>query len=321
MINFSIIIPVYNVKSYISACVKSILNQSHENFEIILIDDASSDGSGALCDAISAEESRVKVIHQKVNSYVGAARNAGLKISRGEYIYFLDSDDELCPDILRYVNSVISSRESKPEIVTSFTHCTKKPNGKIRAHSLKNDDIPLPTRINVFSPFLGQCFFRRDFLEGNNRPFDEHRMLAEDRKWLVENVCLAKDIVASDRPFYYYTMRREGSLLSLIRADSLEYSLGEVKKLFDELDSFGYPSPAPLKRKIADHYLTLAACCSVVKDKNLRKKLINIVKNDKYILKDKACLAHYFMWISRITGITFLLRLCNIVFLRYRTDK
>lgn len=321
MINFSIVVPVYNVKDFIRSCTDSILKQSNKNFEIILVDDASTDGSGALCDAISSEDNRVRVIHQKENLYVGAARNAGLKAANGEYIFFLDSDDELCPDILEYVNSIILSREKKPEIVTSFTHCTKKPNGKICAHSLKNEDIPLPTRINVFSPFLGQCFFRRDFLEKNNRPFDEHRMLAEDRKWLLENVRYAKDIAVSERPFYYYTMRRNGSLLNLIRADSLEYSLGALKKLFDELPSFEYPSPAALKRKIADHYLTLAACASVVRDKALRKKLIAIVKNDEYILKDKSCLAHYFMWLRHITGITFLLRLCNLVFLKYRTDK
>lgn len=321
MIDFSIIIPVYNVKSYIYPCVESIFKQSHKNLEVVLIDDASTDGSGALCDAISAEDNRVRVIHQKANSYVGAARNAGLKICRGEYIYFLDSDDELCPDILEYVNSVILSQSEKPEIVTSFTHCTKKPDGKICAHSLKKEDIPLSTRINVFSPFLGQCFFRKDFLDKNARPFDEHRMLAEDRKWLVENVCFAKNIAVSERPFYYYTMRRDGSLLNLIRADSLEYSLGEVKKLFDTLPSFKYPSSAPLKRKIADHYLTLAACSSVVRDKALRKKLMAIVKADDYILKDKSCLAHYFMWLRHITGLTFLLRLCNLVFLKYRTDK
>lgn len=321
MIDFSIVIPVYNVEKYIMPCVESVLSQSHGNLEAILIDDASTDGSGAICDGLSIRDSRVRVIHLEKNSYVGAARNAGLRLCRGEYVYFLDSDDELRRGVLEYVYSIITSAEEKPQVVTSFTHCTKKPNGKLRAHTLKKLSLPLTTQINVFSPFLGQSFYLRSFLEVNARPFDEHRMLAEDRKWLMENICSAKKIAVAEGPFYYYTMRRDGSLLNLIKADSLEYSLGEVKRLFDNLSSFGYPSSAALKRKIADHYLTLASCCAIVRDRALRRKLMACVKNDIYILKDKACLAHGFMWLRHFTGLTLLLKLCNKIFLRYRTDK
>lgn len=322
MVDFSIIIPVYNVEKYLPACVESVLSQSGVTFEVILVNDASTDGSGAVCDGFKKKDERVKVVHNEKNLYVGEARNKGLALSEGEYVYFLDSDDVMEDGVLLFVKSIIDSKEERPEIVASFVHCTKKPNGKKELHSDKNWFLPVRTRINVFSPFVGQNFYRKDFLSRVNIPFDGHRMLAEDRKWLMENIRYAKSVAVSDRPFYVYTMRREGSLLNLIRADSLEYSLSEMKKLFDSLSDLGYEDGgAYLKRKIADHYLTIAACCAIVKDKPLRRKLVSYVKKDIYILKDKACLAHPFIWIRHITGLTFLLRACNAVFLRYRTDK
>jgi len=321
MVDFSVIIPVYNVEKYLTRCVNSVLSQTGATYEVLLVDDASTDGSGALCDGFAKADDRVRVIRNERNLYVGAARNIGFKASGGRYVYFLDADDEMCDGVLSYVKEFFSDSLIPPDIIASFVHCTKKPNGKIKAHSVKSIKLPLPTQINVFSPFVGQNFYLREFLEYNEAPFDERRMLAEDRKWLMENVRFADTVAVADRPFYYYTMRREGSLLSSIRADCLEYSLSQMKELFDGLPSLGYGEYAPLKRKIADHYLTIAACCAIVKDDALRKKLMADVEKGTYILKDRACLAHPFMWIRKITGLTFLLKMCNAVFLRYKADK
>lgn len=88
----SIIVPVYNVEKYLSKCIDSILNQTFKDFELILIDDGSSDGSGKICDKYANKDRRIAVIHQE-NTGVSAARNAGLDIAKGEYIGFIDSDD------------------------------------------------------------------------------------------------------------------------------------------------------------------------------------------------------------------------------------
>ncbi len=88
----SIITPVYNVKSYLDRCVQSVLVQSYSNFELILIDDGSTDGSSLLCDEWVAKDSRIKVIH-KENGGVSSARNAGLENFKGEYLTFIDPDD------------------------------------------------------------------------------------------------------------------------------------------------------------------------------------------------------------------------------------
>lgn len=92
MDTISVIIPVYQVKAYLSRCVGSVCAQTHKNLEIWLIDDGSTDGSGQLCDALAAGDSRIRVIHQE-NRGLSAARNAGLDRATGAYIAFVDADD------------------------------------------------------------------------------------------------------------------------------------------------------------------------------------------------------------------------------------
>ena len=88
----SVIIPVYNVEKYLQECVDSVLAQTYQNFEIILVDDGSTDSSGAICDEYAKQDERISVLHQE-NKGLSITRNNGLQIASGEYIYFLDSDD------------------------------------------------------------------------------------------------------------------------------------------------------------------------------------------------------------------------------------
>lgn len=90
----SVIVPVYNAERYLERCVDSVLAQSYRNLELVLVDDGSTDGSAALCDAYAARDARVRVIHQE-NGGIGAAQNAGLDAARGELIAFADNDDIL----------------------------------------------------------------------------------------------------------------------------------------------------------------------------------------------------------------------------------
>lgn len=95
----SVIVPLYNVEAYLPACLDSLRAQTHRDFEVILVDDGSGDGSGAICDAYAAKDERFCVLHQ-ANAGVAAARNAGLDRARGSHISFVDSDDEVSPRFL-----------------------------------------------------------------------------------------------------------------------------------------------------------------------------------------------------------------------------
>ena len=96
----SVIVPVYNVEGYLEDCLESLLAQTYPSFEILLIDDASRDNSGAVCDAYAARDSRVRVIHFSENRGPSAARNEGIRRAQGAYISFVDADDRAEPDLL-----------------------------------------------------------------------------------------------------------------------------------------------------------------------------------------------------------------------------
>jgi len=100
----SVIVPIYAVEAYLSACVDSVLNQTMGDYELILVDDGSPDGSGALCDSYAARDSRIRVLHKK-NGGLSDARNAGLDVATGTYIYFLDGDDTIEPTLLETVTA------------------------------------------------------------------------------------------------------------------------------------------------------------------------------------------------------------------------
>lgn len=101
----SVIIPVYNVEKYLTECVESVLGQTYRDYEIILVDDGSTDSGGAMCDDYARKDHRIRVIHQP-NGGLSAARNTGLKAASGKYVYFLDSDDYIEDCTLEHLASL-----------------------------------------------------------------------------------------------------------------------------------------------------------------------------------------------------------------------
>ena len=134
----SIIIPVYNVRPYLAEALDSVLNQSYDNLEIIIIDDGSTDGSGELCDKYQKKDKRVRVIHQE-NRGISSTRNAGLEVMTGEVVAFLDSDDAYHPDYVRTMMTAML-RENADIVECKFTR--HKTTGKM---SLKGSEKKEPT--------------------------------------------------------------------------------------------------------------------------------------------------------------------------------
>lgn len=109
----SIIVPVYQVKDYIGECVKSLLDQTYTNLEILLVDDGSTDGSGEICDQYADRDNRVRVVHQE-NQGLSSARNAGIDLAEGEYVAFVDSDDMVLPGFIETLYGMV--REYQADI-------------------------------------------------------------------------------------------------------------------------------------------------------------------------------------------------------------
>lgn len=113
----SVIVPVYNVKPYLEECLDSILQQSYTQMEIILIDDGSTDGSGAICDSYLQKDNRFQVIHQQ-NQGLSAARNRGIECAAGDYLCFVDSDDYLYPNSIEILLRLCVENEADMSICT-----------------------------------------------------------------------------------------------------------------------------------------------------------------------------------------------------------
>lgn len=123
MVDISVIIPVYNTELYLKDCIDSVLIQTFSNFEIILVDDGSTDCSPFICDEYAKKDSRIRVIHKK-NEGQGVARNCALEIAKGNYIFFLDSDDWLIPSAL--VNVFTLAKKYDVDIICFDTFYTSE---------------------------------------------------------------------------------------------------------------------------------------------------------------------------------------------------
>lgn len=122
----SIIVPVYNVEKYLDRCINSILKQTYQNLEIILVDDGSNDNSGNMCDKYAQKDSRIRVIH-KENGGLSDARNKGIEIATGEYIGFVDSDDYIADNMYEYLKEIMDNNDADISIC-GYTKFSEKDN-------------------------------------------------------------------------------------------------------------------------------------------------------------------------------------------------
>lgn len=122
----SVVLPIYNVEKYLNRCIKSVINQSYKNLEIILVDDGSPDNCPTLCDEWAKKDNRIKVVHKK-NAGLGYARNTGIENAMGEYICFFDSDDYIALDTIEKAYN-LATQEKSDMVVFGF--CNVKANGE-----------------------------------------------------------------------------------------------------------------------------------------------------------------------------------------------
>lgn len=175
----SIIVPVYNTEKYISRCIESILSQTFEDIEIIIVDDGSTDGCGAICDKFALRDERVRVVHQK-NSGVSVARNVGIELSSGEWIGFVDSDDWI--DAATYETAYNTAIENDASMVV--WGCSLNDGKDDYAYYSTNDkEFNISDMANTSSFILDhsvQKLIKKDLLLKYNIKFPENRKITED---------------------------------------------------------------------------------------------------------------------------------------------
>ena len=257
---FSIILPVYNVETYLERCIQSVLGQSFRDYELILVDDGSRDASPEICETYASKYEQIRVIH-KPNGGLASARNAGLEIASGEYIWWVDSDDYIEPGALEILYE--SSRGTEPDIVKFDYYRVESESWPV--YSIAEPGIYREERIH--RELLEKAFFcsgkyvlsacshiyRKKFLDKWRLQFVSERIVgSEDYLFNLEATYAARSVVVLRRALYYYELRT-GSLTQQYKGDLAE----RYEKLVDELKAWYRKANAPESylRKINSFYI------------------------------------------------------------------
>ena len=233
----SIIIPVYNAEDYLSRCLDSILNQAMNSYEVILVDDGSTDSSALICDRYSATDPRFRTVH-KSNGGVSSARNAGLNLAKGEYIMFVDSDDALASDALEALTSKLNGEDlvlgGFIEYIGDIPNRNVVPSiGKTYSEATLAEFFDANIRRNcemLDAPWAK--LFKRKSLESYR--FNEQLNYAEDKLFVFDFLSRCKTIYTCPSVVYHYYIRPD-SLGSDITSDRHINQLQVFLPLYAEL--------------------------------------------------------------------------------------
>ena len=224
MSRLTVVVPVYNVEKYLDECLSSVAGQDFGDFEVVCVNDGSTDGSREILSAWERRDARVRVVDQR-NGGLSSARNAGIRAARGDYVCFLDSDDRLAPGACGRIVEVLDRTGADAMVYGARCFPDEAACPAWMLESLSPRDVTyegfsmdLLLRESA-RPFAWRIALRRDFLEARGVLFDEGVRFGEDQVF-----CFAvyprsrRTALVSDR-LYEYRVGREGSLMSALSAD------------------------------------------------------------------------------------------------------
>lgn len=225
MYKFSIIIPVYNSEKYLDRCILSCINQTYKNFEIILIDDGSSDNSLKICNKYKNIDNRINVIHNK-NEGVSIARNIGIENSEGKYIVFVDSDDFIEQDMLEKLENLLNKQKTEC-IIYNLDNMLKSK--AVYGEEINNILIKLIISEVINSPC--NKVYIRDIIEKNNIRFEKNVKIGEDLLFNVLYISKIKGFYLLNENFYNYSKENKQSLTLKYNKDKYNELMLVNKKL------------------------------------------------------------------------------------------
>ena len=239
----SVIVPCWNVEKWVEDAVNSVLRSTFSDFEVIAVDDGSTDGTGAILERLASADGRVRVVHQ-ANRGLSGARNGGLDVARGEYVFFLDGDDTFDPEFLSLGVGEMSATGADycifPMRITSFGAA------EVRTESLRADyhcETPADIRARLIPRFIGfsmehvrrwyggtplfdnrelgsvcRCVYRRALIERYHVRFDENIVLYEDALFNCDYLLRAQKTTCRPEPVYNYVLHAGGLIANRNRA-------------------------------------------------------------------------------------------------------
>lgn len=234
----SVIIPVYKVEEYISKCMESVLNQTHTNLEIILVDDGSPDNSGKMCDEFALRDQRVKVIH-KENGGVSSARNVALDVVSGDYVAFIDSDDYI--DEKHIENLVLLSEETETQMqICGHFVVDEQENKRIQNLNgvqeilCQKDAVGKLMSSQFYCGFLWNKLYSTKVIRDCNLRFDTSISIAEDLLFNLRYMSKIDKVIYNPTPTYYYLQRISSATNSKVLTEKKLSAIVAYEKISEE---------------------------------------------------------------------------------------
>ena len=307
----SVIIPVYNAEPFLAACLDSVLAQTHQDLEVLMINDGSTDGSGAICDRYAAADGRIRVIHQE-NGGVSRARNRGLELATGELVSFIDSDDTMEPEMYELLVRIMQEHDA------DISHCGYKHlvRDEIRLvndtrqirHQTGEEALECLVSGTLFGGGLWNKLFRRELLEGIS--FREDLKNNEDILFNFEAFSRARGSVFADYPLYNYVARFGTSAVFTIPDEKKIRDSCEVsRRIWEDLSQTRLRDAAAVRhlRSLRGHYLH---CARYLPDKcpQIRAEILTVARAAGGLGRNMTInvnLIRYCPWLFRLVYTTY----------------
>lgn len=257
MSKISIIVPVYKVEAYLDRCIQSIINQTHHNLEILLVDDGSPDNCGKICDQYADNDDRIRVIH-KANGGAADARNVGIDLATGDYIGFVDSDDFIHPEM--YETLFLNLKETKADI--SLCSYERVFDDKIPHKGFENKVSTVSNAEALELLFTFDCLnftipwnklYKKELFEGIRYPKGKTR---EDEFTTYKLIYESRKIAVTEKVLYYYFLNKN----SVMHDQSLKIELDYAEAMEDRILFFGGKNQSELYKRTLIRYCIWLIC-------------------------------------------------------------
>lgn len=221
----SIIVPVYDAEEYLPRCLDSIVGQALQNWELLLIDDGSTDRSGLICDNYAAKDERIHVIHQK-NVGVSSARNVGLAVASGRYIGFVDADDRILPEMFQNLLSIATAQDCDLVMCDARTvytdgHSELDTITQLENSSILNNGYVSPNLLLEMAGSVWRCLYRAEMLRRHAVRFPIGIKFSEDRIFNILSIGYA-NVIAYEKAAYYQRFINTESAVHRFHSDYFE---------------------------------------------------------------------------------------------------
>ena len=294
-IKYSVIVPVFNCALFLERCINSIIKQQYNNFELILVNDGSTDNSGNICNDYSAIDSRIIVINKK-NAGVSCARNDGLNIARGKYIIFLDSDDYLDDGYFDEINNILSSYNNVELINFGFYSDVDDINGTNISSDIinyntnyyssivdiRNDFVSLWDHTMLYN--IWNKVYLKSIIDENDISFPSSYW-GEDVEFNRRYLDCTSNMYNSEKCFYHYIREREGATTKKYKSDIFELRKKEFTNFNDYFEKWNIQKSEYYEFSCRRYIERVLGCieniyCSNFSFSDRFKEIKNIINDD-----------------------------------------